>query len=218
VLHGASEPARVCTPASCGAAESKPVRRKAEATAHVAAAALPLQRARQQRPACSARKRRAHVFSSAGVRVHAARRRPRRRAVAAAVLERRSALGVQDGLRAGYASTALRQSLLLRCKIARASIALPPLCARIGARRGRRGALQPKPCAHDAHRPVPATSKHHNSGRQPAHRLARALFGGRHDFRVCVRHVSGIAAVHAQAVRVVLNKKRQVGKAAPGLQ
>jgi hypothetical protein len=33
-----------------------------------------------------------------------------------------------------------------------------------------------------------------------------------------VRHVSGIAAVHAQAVRVVLNKKRQVGKAAPGLQ
>ncbi len=42
---------------------NKPVR-EAQATAHVAAAALPLQRARQQRSACSARERRVRVLSS----------------------------------------------------------------------------------------------------------------------------------------------------------
>jgi hypothetical protein len=71
------------------------------------------------------------------VRAHVARRR-RHRTVAAAALNLMYRVGRQEECAWGGQ---LRNVLCkLRCKIARVSVALPPLCARIGARRGLRSA------------------------------------------------------------------------------
>jgi hypothetical protein len=87
--------------------------REAQATAHVAAAALPLQRARQQRPACSARERRerACLFSSACAASASARctqaTPPRSRR---SCVEKTKRVGRREkGLRAGRASIGAAQ-------------------------------------------------------------------------------------------------------------
>jgi hypothetical protein len=127
--------------------------------------------------ACLLSERRARVFSTPArsACVHKYERTLHAGAAASAVAA--VALGPvqrvgrrEDGVRAG----GLVLPFVLRCKqngrLARVSLTLPPLCARIGARHGRTGALRPQSCArrvynkklgrrHACHRDLPAPAR-----------------------------------------------------------
>jgi hypothetical protein len=93
--------------------------------------------------------RRARVFSSVCVRKcerwRFTQAPPPQRSRRGCAEKKRFGRG-EDGTRAGE-QVSIKLRAALRCKVARVSIVLPPLCARIGARRGRMSTLQPQPCA-----------------------------------------------------------------------